>query len=77
LIGSVNVATAYHDNVDEAMEKHKASLLMSDRHSKDAWSRRTVKEVEHWFTNGEGYLGCDNAAWSSNSNASNVKMVES
>jgi hypothetical protein len=77
LIGSVNAATAYHDNVDEAMEKHKASLLMPDRLSKDAWSGRTVKEVEHWFTNGEGYLGCDDAAWSSNSNASNVKMVES
>jgi hypothetical protein len=50
LIGSVNAATAYHDNVDEAMEKHKACLLMPDKHSKDAWSRRTVKEVEHWFT---------------------------
>jgi hypothetical protein len=34
LIGSVNVATAYRDDVDEAMEKHKASVLMSDRHSK-------------------------------------------
>jgi hypothetical protein len=34
LIGSVNVATAYRDDVDEAMEKHKASVLTSDRHSK-------------------------------------------
>jgi hypothetical protein len=34
LIGSVNVATAYRDDVDEAMEKCKASVLMSDRHSK-------------------------------------------
>jgi hypothetical protein len=34
VIGSVNVAMADHDNVDEAMEKHKASVLMSDRHSK-------------------------------------------
>jgi hypothetical protein len=34
LIGSVNVATAYRDDVDEAMEKRKASVLTSDRHSK-------------------------------------------
>jgi hypothetical protein len=34
LIGSVNVAMAYSDNVDEAMEKHKVSVLTSDRHSK-------------------------------------------
>jgi hypothetical protein len=34
LIGSVNVATAYRDDVDEAMEKRKASVLMLDRHSK-------------------------------------------
>jgi hypothetical protein len=34
LIGSVNVVTAYHDDVDEAMEKCKASVLTSDRHSK-------------------------------------------
>jgi hypothetical protein len=34
LIGSVNVAMAYRDDVDEAMEKHKASVLMLDRHSK-------------------------------------------
>jgi hypothetical protein len=34
LIGSVNVATAYRDDVDEVIEKHKASVLMSDRHSK-------------------------------------------
>jgi hypothetical protein len=34
LIGSVNVAMAYRDNVDEVMEKCKASVLMSDRHSK-------------------------------------------
>jgi hypothetical protein len=34
LIGSVNVATAYRDDVDEAMEKRKASVLTSDRHLK-------------------------------------------
>jgi hypothetical protein len=34
LIGSVNVATAYHDDVDKGMEKHKASVLALDRHSK-------------------------------------------
>jgi hypothetical protein len=34
LIGSVNVATAYRDDVDEAMEKCKACVLTSDRHSK-------------------------------------------
>jgi hypothetical protein len=34
LIGSVNVATAYRDDVDKAMEKCKASVLTSDRHSK-------------------------------------------
>jgi hypothetical protein len=34
LIGSVNVATAYRDDVDEVIEKPKASVLMSDRHSK-------------------------------------------
>jgi hypothetical protein len=35
LIGSVNVATApYRDDVDEAMEKCKASVLTSDMHSK-------------------------------------------
>jgi hypothetical protein len=34
LIGSVNVVMAYRDDVDEAMEKHKASVLMLDRHSK-------------------------------------------
>jgi hypothetical protein len=34
LIGSVNVAMAYRDDVDKAMEKHKASVLMLDRHSK-------------------------------------------
>jgi hypothetical protein len=33
LLFSVNVAMAYHDDVDEAMEKCKASVLMSDRHS--------------------------------------------
>jgi hypothetical protein len=30
----VNVAMAYCDDVDKAMEKCKASVLMSDRHSK-------------------------------------------
>jgi hypothetical protein len=34
LIGSVNVATAYRDDVDEAMEKCKASVLTLDRHLK-------------------------------------------
>jgi hypothetical protein len=34
LIGSVNVATAYRDNVVEAMERCKASVLMLDSHSK-------------------------------------------
>jgi hypothetical protein len=34
LIGSVNVATAYRDDVDKAMEKRRASVLTSDRHSK-------------------------------------------
>jgi hypothetical protein len=34
LIGSVNVATAYRDDVDEVIEKHNASVLTSDRHSK-------------------------------------------
>jgi hypothetical protein len=34
LIGSENIATAYCDNVDKAMEKCKASVKMSDRHSK-------------------------------------------
>jgi hypothetical protein len=34
LIGSANVATACCDDVDEAMEKCKASVLMLDRHSK-------------------------------------------
>jgi hypothetical protein len=30
----VNVAKAYRDDVDEAMEKCKASILTLDRHSK-------------------------------------------
>jgi hypothetical protein len=34
MIGSVNVAMAYRDDVDEAMETCKASALMLDRHSK-------------------------------------------
>jgi hypothetical protein len=34
LIGSVNVATAYRDDVDKAVEKHEASVLTLDRHSK-------------------------------------------
>jgi hypothetical protein len=34
LIGSVNVAMAYRDDVDEVMEKCKASVLPLDRHSK-------------------------------------------
>jgi hypothetical protein len=34
LIGSVNVAMAYCDDVDEAMEKCKASVLTLDRHLK-------------------------------------------
>ncbi len=34
MIGSVNIVTAYCDDVDEAMEKCKASVKMSDRHSK-------------------------------------------
>jgi hypothetical protein len=34
LIGSVNVAMTYCDDVDEAMEKCKASVLTSDRNSK-------------------------------------------
>jgi hypothetical protein len=34
LIGSVNVATLYHDDVDKAMEKRKASILTLDRHLK-------------------------------------------
>jgi hypothetical protein len=34
LLFSVNIAMAYHDNVDEAMEKCKASVLTSDRHLK-------------------------------------------
>jgi hypothetical protein len=33
LIGSVNVAMPYHDDVDKAMEKHKASVLTLDKHS--------------------------------------------
>jgi hypothetical protein len=34
LIGSVNVVMEYRDDVDEAMEKCKASVLTLDRHSK-------------------------------------------
>jgi hypothetical protein len=34
LLGSVNVAMAYRDDVYEAMEKCKASVLTLDRHSK-------------------------------------------
>jgi hypothetical protein len=34
LIGSVNVVMAYHDDVDEAIEKQMASVLTLDRHSK-------------------------------------------
>jgi hypothetical protein len=34
LIGSVNVPTAYHDDVDEAAEKHKARVLTWDKHLK-------------------------------------------
>jgi hypothetical protein len=34
LIGSENVSMGYRNDVDEAMEKRKASLLMSDRHLK-------------------------------------------
>jgi hypothetical protein len=33
-IGSVHVAMAYRDDVDKAIEQHKASVLISDRHSK-------------------------------------------
>jgi hypothetical protein len=33
LIGSVNVAMAYHDDVDKAKEKRKESVLTLDRHS--------------------------------------------
>jgi hypothetical protein len=33
--------------------------------------------MEYWFRNSEGYFGCDNAAWGSNSSASNVETVKS
>jgi hypothetical protein len=34
LIGPVNVAMMYHDDVDKAMEKCEESVLTLDRHSK-------------------------------------------
>jgi hypothetical protein len=34
LAGSVNVAMAYRDDVNNAMEKRKASVMTLDRHSK-------------------------------------------
>jgi hypothetical protein len=77
LIGSVNVVMAYRDDVDEAMEKCKASVLTSDRHSKVRWSRRIVKEMGYWFRNGEGHFGHEDTAWGSNSGASNVETVKS
>jgi hypothetical protein len=33
--------------------------------------------MEYWFRNGKGYIGHDDAAWGSNSVASNVKAVKS
>jgi hypothetical protein len=33
--------------------------------------------MEYCFRNGEGYFGCDDAAWGLNSGASNVEMVKS
>jgi hypothetical protein len=68
---------AYRDDVDEAMEKCKASLLMLDMYSKVGPEELSRKAMEYWFRNGEGYFGHDNAAWGSNSSASNVKMVKS
>jgi hypothetical protein len=47
------------------------------RQALEGWSGRIVKEMEYWFRNGEGYFGCDDAAWGSNSGASNVEMVKS
>jgi hypothetical protein len=47
------------------------------RQALKGWSRRIVKEMEHWFRNGEGYFGCDDAPWGSNSGASNVETVKS
>jgi hypothetical protein len=76
LIGSVNVVMAYHDDVDEVIEKRKASVLMLDRHSK-VGPEELSKKMEYWFRNGEGYFGHDDTAWGSNSSASNVKTVKS
>jgi hypothetical protein len=68
LIGSVNVATAYCDDVDEAMEKCKASVKMSDRQSKVGPEELSRKRN----------IGLETAkAWGLNSGASNVEMVES
>jgi hypothetical protein len=33
--------------------------------------------MEYWFRNGEGPIGHDDAAWGSNSSASNVEKVKS
>jgi hypothetical protein len=33
--------------------------------------------MEYWFRNDEGYFGRDDAAWGSDSGASNVKTVKS
>jgi hypothetical protein len=77
LIGSVNVVTAYLDDVDKAMEKHKASVLTLDRHSKVGPEELSRKWNIGLARNGEGYFGRDDAAWGLNSSTSNVEMVKS
>jgi hypothetical protein len=75
LIGSVNVVTAYCDDVDKAMEKRKASVKMSDRQSKvgpEELSRKRNIGLE----TAKATLDVT-TAWGLNSGASNVEMVES
>jgi hypothetical protein len=61
-IGAVNIATTYRADINKVEECHK--VLERD-------SQRTIKEVEHWYTDCQGYPGCHYATWCSNCCTSN------
>jgi hypothetical protein len=66
LIGSVNVATAYGDDLMRQWRSTRHMYLHWIGIQRFVW--KTVKEIDNWFTNGKGYFGHDDSA-------SDVKMV--
>ena len=55
LIGSMNVVTVHHGDIDEVIKKHKeSSILTMDRHSK-VGPEELSRKWNTGFANGKGY----------------------